>query len=308
MKSITNHHHQITNINNNLCSDWLEYLDVADKTKQTYTRAIKQFMEYLQANQITQPTRADIVEYKNKLLTSKSINTVNSYLVAVKQFFNWLDMNGLYKNISKGIKPIKNTSDFKKDYLTIGQVKRVLANINTKTIKGQRDYIIILLMVTSGLRVSEIKDINVSDIKLKNGNKVIYIKGKGRTDKSDYIKLSDEVDNLISEYIELSELNEDNPLFTSLATNYKGQRLSDRSISKIVKTEFKKNNLDSDKLTAHSLRHTSAVINLLSGGSLEDTRQLLRHSNISTTQIYSHQIEKDNNQASQRITSVLLTV
>lgn len=289
----------------NLFNEWINYLDTTPKTKQIYTRAIRQFNNYLIDENIKQPTRNTIINFKDKLMKSKAINTVNSYLIAIKQFFNWTELCNIYPNISKGIKTIKNNKNFKKDYLTVEQIKQVLNSIDTTNKKGLRDYTIILLMVANGLRVSEIKNINVSDIKPKGNNIVIYIKGKGHAEKDDYIKLSSQVQQIIYKYINMYNLDQNSPLFTSLATNGKGDRLSDRSISKIVKEIFKANNLNSDKLTAHSLRHTTATINLLSGGTLEDTRQLLRHSNISTTQIYTHQIEKDNNNSHINVSSAL---
>jgi len=72
-----------------------------------------------------------------------------------------------------------------------------------------------------------------------------------------------------------------------------------------VKKAFKASGYDSDRLTAHSLRHTAGTLNLLNGGSLEDTQQLLRHSNINTTMIYLHHIDRAKNQSEERIAGAL---
>lgn len=63
---------------------------------------------------------------------------------------------------------------------------------------------------------------------------------------------------------------------------------------------------DSDRLTAHSMRHTAATLNLLNGGSLEETQQLLGHSNISTTMIYSHALKRTQNESENRIEAAIL--
>ena len=81
--------------------------------------------------------------------------------------------------------------------------------------------------------------------------------------------------------------------------------MTTKSISRIIKDIFKVNNLDSDRLTAHSLRHTCATLNILNGGTIEETQQLLRHSNINTTMIYNQSLKRDNNNSEQRVSSVI---
>jgi integrase/recombinase XerC len=77
--------------------------------------------------------------------------------------------------------------------------------------------------------------------------------------------------------------------------------MTTRSISRIVKDRLIEAGFDSDRLTAHSLRHTAATLNLLNGGTVEETKQLLRHSNINTTLIYSHALERAKNDSENRI-------
>ena len=94
-------------------------------------------------------------------------------------------------------------------------------------------------------------------------------------------------------------------LFVSTSNNNKGQRLTTRSISGIVKKRLKAAGYTSNRLTAHSLRHTAGTLNLMNGGTLEETQQLLRHSNINTTMIYLHHLERENNQSEKRIADAL---
>jgi integrase/recombinase XerC len=82
--------------------------------------------------------------------------------------------------------------------------------------------------------------------------------------------------------------------------------MTTRSISRIVKENMAGADLISDRLTAHSLRHTTATLNLLNGGTPEETRQLLRHANINTTMIYRHALERANNNSESRIVKAIL--
>ena len=97
---------------------WIDYIDAKPKTVETYTRAIKQFFVFLQANGITRPTREDIIIYRNVLKESHKPTTVQSYIMAVKQFFNWTSQEGIYPNIAQRVKGGKLDTEHKKDYLT----------------------------------------------------------------------------------------------------------------------------------------------------------------------------------------------
>ena len=81
--------------------------------------------------------------------------------------------------------------------------------------------------------------------------------------------------------------------------------MTTRSISRLVKDHLVDAGMDSDRLTAHSLRHTAATLNLLNGGSVEETQQLLDHRNINTTLIYSHALERAKNNSENRIAKAI---
>jgi integrase/recombinase XerC len=81
--------------------------------------------------------------------------------------------------------------------------------------------------------------------------------------------------------------------------------MTTRSISRTVKQRLQQIGLDSDRLTAHSLRHTAATLNLLNGASIEETQQLLGHSNINTTLIYAHALERASNNSESRIAGAI---
>ena len=292
-------------IDHTLLKRFLEYLDASEKTVQTYTRALRQFFKFLYENNITQPQRTDVLAFRDNLKDKgRKPTTIKSYIVAVRLFFQWTNQEGLYPNIAEKIKGAKLDQAHKKDYLTVDQIKDVLNNIDTSTLTGARDYAIIVLMVTGGLRTIEVSRADMDDMRNVGNSPALYIQGKGREEKTEYVKLPLQVFKAIGRYREMLEKQYD-VLFVSTSNNNKGQRLTTRSISGIVKKRLKEAGYTSNRLTAHSLRHTAGTLNLMNGGTLEETQQLLRHSNINTTMIYLHHLERENNQSEKRIADAL---
>ena len=293
-------------LNNSAFDSWTSFLDVKPSTIETYKKSIRQFSDFLRSNNISSPTREDILNYKKSLLENRKPATVNNYLMAVKQFFKWTEINGIYPNIAVNIKGVKLDKGFKKDCLTLKQVRKVLKSINRNSIKGLRDYAIILLMVTTGLRTFEVMGANVEDFRTLGDFTVLYIQSKGREGKNTYVKVSEPAEKAIRKYLSgRGTLNDKEPLFASTAKRNEGGRLTTRSIRGIVKEILINSNLNSNRLTAHSLRHTTATLNLLNGGTPEETMQLLRHSNLNTTLIYSHNLKRAKNNSEIRISNAI---
>lgn len=295
-----------TAINADAFSRFIGYIDAKPKTIETYTRAIRQFMKWLQVNGITHPTRADILAYRDELKTTVKPSTVQSYIIAVRQFFKWLYQEGQYANIAENVKGAKLDKSHKKDALTSRQIKGVLASIDTADINGKRDYAIFALMVTGGLRTIEVARANIEDIRTLGDATVLYIQGKDRDEKTEYVKLAEPIEKAIRAYLTArSKAEAIAPLFVSHSNNNNRERLTTRSISGVIKRRLVEAGYNSDRLTAHSLRHTAGTLNLLNGGTLDETQQLLRHSNINTTMIYLHHIDRANNQSESRIASAI---
>lgn len=290
-----------------LFSRWIAFIDAKEKTVQTYNRAIKQFIYYMAEQGIKQPTRADILAYREYLSREHKPTTVQSYLMAVKQFFKWTAQEGLYPNIAENVKGAKLDTGFKKDYLTSKQVKKLLTTIDTSTLKGLRDYAILLLMVTTGLRTVEVERANIEDLRTVADFTALHIQGKGHEEKLQYVKVEEPVEDAIRAYLAArGKAAATEPLFTSIANRNSGGRMTTRSISRIAKENMIAADLNSDRLTAHSLRHTTATLNLLNGGTPEETMQLLRHANLNTTLIYSHALERAKNNSEARVTKAIL--
>lgn len=290
-----------------LFSRFINYLDAKPKTIETYTRALRQLFNYFSFNGIRQPQREDIIAFREELQASgHKPTTIQNYITATKLFFSWTSQEGLYPNVAEHLKGAKLNRDHKKDYLTSRQVKEVLENIERDSLKGLRDYAILTLMVTGGLRDIEVARADIGDLRTAGESTVLYIQGKGRDEKTDYVKISPQVEKAIRAYLTARGTADDTePLFTSTSNNNSGKRITTRSISGIVKERLKKAGYDSPRLTAHSLRHTAVTLSLLAGRELAEVQQFARHANIATTMIYNHSIEQAKNGCSEAIANAI---
>lgn len=283
-------------ITEDLYTRFIAYLDASPKTVATYTRALRQLFKWLYENGITQPQREDIVRYREELKADHKPSTVQNYIVATRLFFQWTEQEKLYPNVAQHIKGAKLDRSHKKDYLTSKQVKAVLADIDRTTEQGVRDYAIVVLMITGGLRTVEVSRANIEDLSTVGDSSVLYIQGKGHTERTEYVKLMPEVEEAIRAYLKTrGAVSGKDPLFTSLSNNSKGKRITERSVSQIAKDSMVTAGYNSDRLTAHSTRHTAVTLALLGGQSLEEVQQFARHANITTTQIYAHNLDRAKN-------------
>ena len=250
----------------------------------------------MQEKGISQPTREDIIAYREYLKGSHKPTTVQNYIVAVRLFFQWTEQKGLYPNVAEHIKGAKLDKNHKKDYLTSRQVKKVLETAKEESLQGLRDYAILALMFTGGLRTIEVSRANIEDLRIAGDSEVLYLQGKGHEEKTDYIKLIPKVEDAIRVYLKArGTLDPTEPLFTSTSNNRRGDRISTRTICGIVKNALKNAGYDSDKLTAHSTRHTAVTLALMGGQKLEEVQQFARHKNLATTLIYAHNLDRAKN-------------
>lgn len=286
-----------------------EYDFTTDKTQKTYKGAINQFYNYLETKGITAPKEMDIINYRNFLQEEgKKTTTINLYLKAVKTFFHFLEKKGLYSDVAKDVKILRLSKEHTKDGLTSSQVESILRSIDTSTEKGLRDKAIIYTAVTLALRCIEISRANIEDIKTRGDNLVLYTQGKDRTDKNDFIIIPKETERVIREYLKVRSDSKDGkaPLFKSLDHKEKGEgRITPESISRLIKNYYKENGLNSDRLTAHSLRHTAITLSLLNGENLQDTMHYARHLKMDTTLIYLDEIGLDSLTNSETVANLI---
>lgn len=288
--------------------DYITFLDAEIRTIQTYKGNIKQFVKWTAEKGISRPDRQDIIAYREELRQRCKPTTVQNYITALRLFFRWTAQAGIYPNIADHIKGAKIDNSHKKDYLTSKQIQGILSGLDRTPAKGKRDYCIIALMVTGGLRDIEVSRANIEDLKTLGDSTVLYLQGKGRQERTDYIKVVPEVEKPLREYLKTRKgAKGKQPIFTSLSNNNKGQRLSTKSVSSIVKQRLIEAGYNSDRLTAHSLRHSAVTISLIGGLPLDEVQQFARHKNISTTQIYAHNLERARNRSEDTIAGSIFT-
>jgi len=276
-----------------IITQYIASLDVKPRSREGYRKSLKHFTDYLQGRGITQPTRADILEYKRYLMDHYTACTVSTYITAVKGLFVYLEAEKITPNIAAGIKGAKQQQGFRKDALTIDQTRMTLLGISTKTIEGKRDYALVNLLVRTGLRTIEAAGANIEDIRQEGGEYLLYIQGKGWDSKGAFVVLTESTLQPIQAYLKArGKLDKQAPLFASHSDRNNGEGLTTRSISRIAKEAMKAAGLDSDRLTAHSLRHSAVTFSLLGGASIQEAQSLARHSNINTTLIYAHNIDR----------------
>lgn len=282
-----------------LFQQFIIFIDATPNTIRTYRGSLKQWFLYLRQNQIGHPDSETVRQYRQELQNSgKKPTTVKNYIIAVKRFFEWTEEAGFYPNIAKYIKSGHLSKNFKKDYLTSSQAKKILDEIDRSTLKGKRDYAMLVTMLTMGLRTIEVTRANIEDIRTKGNTTVLYIQGKGHDEKDDLIRMPQHVESAIRDYLSVRQTKDlSEPLFISTSNHNANGRMTTRSIRRIVKQAFIAAGFDSPRLTAHSTRHTAATLSLLNGATLQQTQELLRHRNIGTTEIYAHNIDATINPA-----------
>ena len=268
--------------------------DVKEVSREAYRSRLAQFFKWCVEQGVRQPDRETILAYKRHLKESGySAISEGAYLTAVRCFFAWVESIGFYPNIARSVKGPKKQKGFRRDPLTRPQAQELLSSIDTSNLKGKRDFALINLMIRTGPRTIELVRANVGDIRQQSGETVLWLQGKGADEKDEFVVLTPSALKPIQEYLSQRPcVSADDPLFGSTSDGNRHQRISTRSMRKIVKENFRRIGIDSLRLTAHSLRHTAVTFGLLSGANLQEVKQLARHVDVNTTLIYAHNIER----------------
>lgn len=315
---------QYGNIQNTM-ERFINYVNVRDVTMKSYAVALRCFCDWIRENEISRPERGDIVNYIKWLAAphsrrqridrpdsevtgtiTYSAGTQARYLRAVKMFFKWTAQEQApyyYPNIADNLKGAKVAADNKKrDALEKDAAKTVLDSIDRSTDAGKRDYAMILLSITAGLRIVEMQRATVGNIEMIAGERVLFIQGKGHDEADTYKKLTPEVYAVINEYLSTrGNLTAEKPLFASTGNRSRGQALTEPSISRIIKDRLKAAGFDTHRISAHSLRHTSVTFLLEAGATLQEAQHHARHANPETTGIYAHNIDQKKQHPEQKI-------
>ena len=282
----------VPTFSNSLFERFIDYTDRKDTTIKGYFTCIRQFIKWLEINGITQPERENIKAYRDHLSScGLATGTQSQYLRAVKHFFKWTASEGLYPNIAENIHGAKVRHDVhKKDALERDDVAKIAATIDRSDEQGKRLYAMYLLTVVCGLRTIEINRADVNDLKTVGGTTYLYLQGKGHDDKDAPVLLIPEVKAAIDDYLQnrSTKPTAKTPLFTSTSNRSQGNRIATTTISTMLKELLVNAGYDSDRLTAHSLRHTSGTGAHKAGIDLYGVQHLMRHVDPATSEIYIH--------------------
>ena len=306
----------------NLADEYIDYLQVKEVTAKSYVVCIRCFLEWLQANNVMRPQYEDIRNYAVWLSTPHAsrkgdgetitfaAGTQARYLRAVKSMFRWLSVKNRYPNVADGVKGAKVRADnTKRDPLQREDAVNLLDSIDRSTEIGKRDYAMILLSITAGLRIIEMQRAEIGGLETIAGEKVLFIQGKGHDEADAYKKLTPEVAEAINDYLQTRQHKDAHaPLFAGVGNRSRERRLTEPSISRIIKNRMKAAGYDTHRLSAHSLRHTSVTFLLEAGATIQEAQHHARHASPETTGIYAHNLDQRKDHSEQRIYDYLFGI
>lgn len=284
-----------------LIPDYLAGKDITKETNALYTTVLNQYVSYLKKNRIIIANRDTVINYVEwKKSQGYSTQWIYLQLSTIKGFYRYLLSHqkrlklptGYAIDISKSIKNEHIIHHQSHSIFTIEQAKNlILSNKEHRQyIWHYRDYAILYLMFTTGLRSVEIRRARKKDLSIHGNQQVLYVQGKGKTSSDVYVKLTQGVKEAISDYLSIRK--DKNPyLFVSHSHRGDTPYLSRTFFNEMFKRVLRVAGLSDLKITPHGIRHTAATINLLRGGTIEETKRFLRHTNLSATLIYSHHLD-----------------
>ncbi len=207
--------------------------------------------------------------------------SISRKLATVRAFFKYLHREGYVKKNPAKLVSSPKTDKSLPGFLDIDETFSLMEAPSGETFISTRDRAILELLYSSGLRVSELTSLNISDIDMKEA--LIRVKGKGRKERIIPIgsKALESIKNYLPERVSIKNKS------TALILNNRGGRLTQRSVRRILIHYSRMINLKSN-LSPHTLRHTFATHLLHEGADLRSIQELLGHSSLSTTQKYTH--------------------
>lgn len=280
-----------------IISEYLESRELSPNSRITYKNVINIFFRFMVASgrDAKRPTPKDAIAFKYELeKQNKSTFTIALYLMALRTFFTWMVEAGYYDIIiTKGLQRIKKRVAYSKLPLNKLQVSQLLNDIDQSNLIGRRDYLMLSIALTTGLRVNELANVQLSDI---TGTHINVLR-KGYNTKSQSIELPESLLPLLEDYISQrieqgEDVNDTSYLFVSHSMRRSAPMKANR-LSEIIKARLIKAGINNKKITAHSLRHTCACFLLEQGYELAVIQRFMGHNSITTTQIYTRFAEYD---------------
>lgn len=256
--------------------------------------------------------RADIRAYRTALeARHMSPSSIRLYLSAARRVFEWIAETDRGEDITAGLKVrIRKEDRHVRKQLPENTAAPMLALIDRSTVQGKRDFAIIRLMLTCGLRCCEVCRANVEGLDTNaNGGAVLRVRRKGKTAERE-LPISRSALQAIREYLDArggevipetitigDKTRTETPLFSALGNRNGGGRMSTRAVSGMVKSRMRAAGIDDPLITAHSLRHTAIsakarIVRETGNGTLADVQAFAGHSDPKTTMIYNHELDE----------------
>ena len=152
-------------------------------------------MAYLNIANVKMLNCNNVVMFKQSLISNGlKASTVALYLAALRRFFDWCETKGLYPNIARGVKSPKQEKGHKRDALSGVQLKECLQGMSRHDKQGLRDRAMFMLMAVCGLRTIEVSRADVADLQSIQGTSCLFIQGKGRSGKDEFVQLPEPVE------------------------------------------------------------------------------------------------------------------
>lgn len=258
----------------------------SQNTLDAYMGDLRDFQAFLSERgiRLEAASNTDVVGYLLKLREDgRSSATINRKIASVRLFYKYLKMRSIIKE--NPADNIKSTHVEKKEieYLTIAEVDRLLS-IPDDSLKGKRDRAILEVLYATGIRVSELVNVKVSDVNMRMG----FVSLTGDVGRARIVPLGRPARAALEEYIygvRKGLVRDENNNEDALFVNYHGKKLTRQGLWKIIKEYAAKANIE-NKITPQTLRHSFAVHMVQNGADLKSLQELLGHEDISATQIY----------------------
>ncbi len=264
----------------------------SSNTISSYLRDIRQFSDWLQqceATDLLNVTQQNIRTYLDYLLEQgRSAATISRVLASLKNFYTYAVSTGFLEvspvtaelHVDRGEKKLPQVLSGK-------EVELLLSQPSCNDPKGFRDKAMLEVMYATGIRVTELIDLNIEDVNLELGILKCNSAKKSRT-----IPLYPAALRALTVYIkEIRMLMVADPAERALFVNIGGARMSRQGFWKILKYYQAKAGIEKE-ITPHTLRHSFAVHLLENGADLGSLQELMGHSDISSTQVYTHMINQ----------------
>ncbi len=262
---------------------------VSSNTLESYIRDVSQFMNFWNSTfekTVTDAETADIESFVDHLRAeNKSAATVTRMLASVRSFFQFFMLEGrISSNPAKSIK-LERIEKKSPEIMTNKEIRMLLAAPNTDDMKGARDKAMLELLYATGIRVSELINLNVSDVRCPSNDRGEVICRGTRGVRN--IPMHNIATEALRHYITSVR-----PMLVSadsgdaLFINLNGSRLTRQGFWKIVKAYAESAKIKKE-ITPHTLRHSFAMHLYQNGASLQDLQMMLGHADISSTQMYA---------------------